>query len=143
MVLKQRELGLNRYEIFQVLSKTLREKTPSPSGIYNILRRNNMNQVTKKQKEEKRAIIKERAGQLAHIDCHYLSKDLIVGSSKRYYLVCVLDDFSRIAWAEVVEDIKSLTVMFATLKLINFQNVRYRIQYEELLSDNGRTPHQV
>ena len=41
------------------------------------------------------------------------------------------------AWAEVVEDIKSLTVMFATLKLINFQNVRYRIQYEELLSDNG------
>jgi hypothetical protein len=42
-------------------------------------------------KENKRHIIKERAGELGHIDCHYLSKDIIVNSSKRYYLVCVID----------------------------------------------------
>ena len=135
-VIKQRKLGLNRYEIFDVLKKKV-GKSPSPSGIYNILRRNNLNKMTTKQKESKRAIIKERAGQLGHIDCHYLSKDLIVNENKRQYLVCIIDDYSRIAWAEVVDDIKSLTVMFTSLKLINLLNSQYKIQFEEVLSDNG------
>lgn len=60
--------------------------------------------------------MKEKAGELGHLDCHYLSKDMIVGSKQRYYLVCIIDDCTRIAWAEVVEDIKSLTVMFCYIK---------------------------
>ncbi|QOD38761.1 hypothetical protein [Candidatus Wolbachia massiliensis] len=67
-------------------------RTPSPSGVYNILKRAGMNKLSTKEKEEKRKIIRERAGELAHIDCHYLSKDIIVNESKRYYLVCVIDD---------------------------------------------------
>jgi len=90
-----------------------------------------------KMKANKRTIIKEKAGELGHIDCHYLSKDLICTASKRYYLVCVIDDCTRIAWAEVVEDIKSITVMFAALKAINFINAKYEIQFEAMLSDNG------
>jgi hypothetical protein len=136
-VLQQRKLGLNRYEVHAVLSKELKDKTPSPSGIYNIFKRNGMNKRSMKQKEEKRSIIKERAGQMGHIDCHYLSKDLILNQSKRQYLVCIIDDFSRIAWAEVVDDIKSLTVMFTSLKTINFLFAHYKIQFEEILSDNG------
>ena len=49
----------------------------------------------------------------------------------------VIDDFSRIAWAEVVEDIKSLNVMFATLKSLNLINSEYKIQFEEVMTDNG------
>lgn len=136
-VVAERLKGNNRYEIHAILKPQLKSHTPSPSGIYAILRRENLNRLKPAMKANKRKIIKEKAGELAHIDCHYLSKDLIVTSSKRYYLVCVLDDCSRIAWAEVVEDIKSLTVMFAALKAINLLYAEYKIQFAEMLTDNG------
>lgn len=93
--------------------------------------------MTKKASEEKQRIIREKAGELAHIDCHHLSKDLIPDSPEKRYLVCVLDDQSRIAWAEVVKDIKSLTVMFSVLRSFNHINHRYEIQFEEVMTDNG------
>lgn len=136
-VLQQRMKGNNRYEIHAILKPKLKKHTPSPSGIYNICRRNDLNRLKPKMKQTKRQIIKEKAGELGHIDCHYLSKDLIKGSSTRYYLVCVIDSCTRLAWAEVVEDIKSLTVMFAALKSINLLHAEYSIQFEEILSDNG------
>ena len=137
-VIAERRLGNNRYEIVEILKPKLKKHTPSPSGVYNICRRYQLNRLKPKVKQAKtRRIIKEKAGELGHIDCHYLSKDLIVNESTRYYLVCILDDCTRIAWAEVVEDIKSLTVMFAALKCINLLNKEYRIQFSEVLSDNG------
>lgn len=136
-VVRERSNGLNKYEIYAILKSKLKEETPSFSGIYNICKRAGLNRLRPKMKEEKRKIIKERAGQLGHIDCHYLSKDLIVNNKKRYYLVCIIDDCTRIAWAEVVEDIKSLTVMFAALKSINQIHQSYQIQFEEVMSDNG------
>lgn len=137
LVVNERLKGINRYEICAILQPKLKKHTPSPSGVYNICRRYGLNRLSQTMKTSKRQIIKEKAGELGHIDCHYLSKDIIVNSTKRYFLVCVLDDCSRIAWAEVVSDIKSLTVMFAALKIINFLNVQYKIQFEEILSDNG------
>ena len=136
-VLTERRKGLNKYEIYKVLLPKLGTKTPSPSGVYNILVRNNMNRLKQPQKEEKRKIIKEKAGALGHVDCHYITKDLIVGTYQRSYLLCVIDSYSRLAWAELIYDIKSLTTMFATLKSINFLNVQYGIKFEEMLSDNG------
>jgi transposase InsO family protein len=136
-VIQERIKGNNRYEINAILKPILKKHTPSPSGIYNILKRENLNRLRPKMKLNKRKIIKEKAGELGHIDCHYLSKDLIVNDTKRYYLVCVLDDFSRIAWAEVVDNIKSLTVMFASLKSLNLINVEYKIQFAEVMTDNG------
>ncbi len=136
-VLEKRKQGHNRYDIYALLLPLLGEKTPSPSGIYNILKRHNMNRITTKQKEEKRRIIKTYAGELAHVDCHYLPKGLVEGNKKRLYLVGIIDAYSRLAWVEVVEDIKSLTVMFASLKSINFLSLEYGIKFEELLSDNG------
>lgn len=88
-------------------------------------------------KTSKRQIIKERAGELAHIDAHYLSKDLIVSERKRRYLVCVIDSCTRIAWAEVVSDIKALTVMFSVLRIFNIIDANFNIQFEEVLTDNG------
>ena len=136
-VIAERKKGLNRYEIYALLLPIFGDKTPSFSGIYNILRYHNMNRLSQPQKEEKRKIIKEYAGQMGHIDAYHISGNIIPGKAKRYYLVGLIDDCTRIAWAELVEDVKSLTVMFSTLKMINYLSLEYGIQYEEILSDNG------
>lgn len=137
LVLQEREKGCNKYEINNILQAKLLSKVPSPSGIYNILKRHGKNKLKPKMKEEKRRIIKEKAGELAHIDCHHLSKDTIMNDHKSYYLVCVIDAHTRIAWAEVTTDIKALTVMFATLHCFNYISSGYDIRFAEALTDNG------
>ncbi|RKR05473.1 transposase InsO family protein [Flavobacterium sp. 81] len=136
-VIALREKGNNKYEIVSILRPKLGKHTPSYSGVYNILKRNKINRLTPKIKKNHQKIIKERMGQLGHIDCHYLSKSIIKGENKNRYLVCVIDDYSRIAWAELVSDITSLTVMFAALKCLNILSDHYEIKFEEILSDNG------
>ena len=136
-VIEQRHKGLNRYEIVSVLRGDLRENTPSASGVYQVLRRHGLNRLRSQMKEEKRKIIKQKAGELGHIDTHYLSKDLIVGDRKRRYLVSVVDSCTRIGWVEMVEDIQSLSVMFAALRMMNILKVNYNIQFQEVLTDNG------
>jgi len=137
MVLGLRDRGCNKFEINDILQAKLEGRTPSPSGIYNILKRHGKNRLKQSMKEEKRRIIKEKAGELAHIDCHHLSKDTIAGDSNRYYLVCVIDAYTRIAWAEVMPDIKALTVMFGTLHCFNYISRYYDIRFAEALTDNG------
>lgn len=137
LVLQEREKGCNKFEIHSILKPILETKTPSPSAIYQVLKRYGKNTLAKPMQEIKRRIIKEKAGELAHIDCHHLSKDMIAHDTKRYYLVCVIDSCTRVAWAEVVEDIKSLTVMFAALRCFNYLTERFQIHFAEALTDNG------
>jgi transposase InsO family protein len=136
-VLALRERGNNRYEIHNILKPSLQEKTPSPSGVYNIFRRNGVNRLSKPMEQNKRKIIKEKAGELGHIDLHHLSKSVVLNESKKRYLLCVVDDCTRIAWAELLEDSKSLTVMFATLRCFNILSEHYQIRFVEVLTDNG------
>jgi len=136
-VLALRDKGLNRYEIARILSAELKERSPSPSGVYQVCKRHGKNRLSRPMQEAKRRIVKEKAGELGHIDCHHLSQDLIATAPKRRYLVCVIDSFSRVAWAEVVEDIKSITVMFACMRCFNWLRERYGIQFAEVLTDNG------
>jgi hypothetical protein len=88
-------------------------------------------------KKSRRTIIKEKAGEMGHIDCHYLTRSIIKDKNDKLYLVCVIDDYSRIAWAELTADVTSLTVMFATLKCFNFISSQYQIKFSEVLTDNG------
>lgn len=136
-VIALRKKGNNRYEIVSILKPKLKQSTPSPSGVYNILRRHGLNRLKPKMKQEKRKIIKEKAGELGHIDSHYLNKGIVHNDNKRYYLVCIIDSCTRIAWAEVVEDLKSLTVMFSVLKCLNIISDHYQIKFKEVLTDNG------
>ena len=136
-VIELREKGNNKYEIVSILKPKLGKFTPSCSGVYNIFKRNKLNRLTPVIKKNHQKIIKERMGQLGHIDCHYLSKSIIKGQSKKRYLVAVVDDYSRVAWAELIHDITSLTVMFATLKCLNILSDHYQLKFEEILSDNG------
>jgi len=136
-VLEQRELGNSKLEIVDILKQKLGKFTPSASGIYNILKRYGKNRLTPQMKQNKRKIIKERMGQLGHIDCHHLSKNVIRGQNKKLYLLCLLDDYSRLAWAEVNEDITALTTMFSTMRCISVFRKQYGIEFEEIIADNG------
>jgi transposase InsO family protein len=136
-VLALREQGLNRYEITHVLRPKLGEATPSPSGVYNICRRQHVNRLRPPMKANRCRIIKTKAGELGHIDTHCLSKCLIAGESRHRYFVCVVDSCTRVAWAEVVDDITALTVMFAALRCLNILSDRFQIRFKEVLTDNG------
>lgn len=129
--------GLSRYEIPILLKDKLGQFTPSPSGVYKILRRHGMSRLNEKMKVKKRAIIKDRAGELGHIDCHYVSADSVPGLSEKLYIVSVIDDYSRIAFAEVVSDIQSITVMFSALRIINVFSEQFKIRFESMMTDNG------
>ena len=137
-VIDLRKLGNNKYEIAAIL-KDKRESnfTPSPSGVYNICKRYGLNRLRPQMKQEKRRIIKERMGQLGHIDTHYLSKHTIRGSTQKLFIVAILDDYSRVTWAEIIESIDSLSVMFGAMKCLNVLKAHYHIQFEEIISDNG------
>jgi len=137
LVLVEREKGCNKYEINFVLKSILQDKTPSPSTIYNICKRYGKHMLNVKMKEEKRRIIKEKAGELAHIDCHHLSKDMIADDPRKYYLLCVIDSCTRVAWVEVMTDIKALSAMFASMHCFNQISSRFDIQFAEALTDNG------
>lgn len=136
-VINLRKTGANRYEIYDILKEQLGKNTPSTSGIYNICRRYGLGKLTKKIKEEKRRIVKKRIGEMAHIDCHYLPKGIVAGSNSRYYLVGIIDDYSRVAWCRITKDIQSLTVMFAAMRCFQMLKNRYEIEFKEALTDNG------
>ena len=136
-VIELRQRGNSKHEIVSILKPTLNKFTPSPSGVYNICRRYGLNRLTPQIKQNKRKIIKQRMGQLGHIDCHHLGKAIVRGENRKLYLVCVLDDYSRLAWAEVTEDVTALTVMFAALKCMNILHDQYKIKFEEVITDNG------
>ncbi len=137
-VIKLRELGNNKYQIHALLLPILKDNTPSFSGIYNILKRAKLNILTPKIKKQKREIVKNKIGEMAHIDCHFLPKGTIKNYNKRLYIVGLIDDCSRLILMEIVEDIKALTVMFATLKMLNIFAAHYDIKFAEVLSDNGK-----
>ena len=137
LVLELRTLGNNKFEISSQLKQKADNFNPSPSGVYNILKRYGKNRLKPADKEIKRRIIKERMGQLGHIDCHHLSKTIIRGQHRKLYMLCVLDDYSRVAWAEVIEDITALTTMFAALRCMRMIKEKFGIQFEEMIADNG------
>lgn len=136
-IIKLRMTGRNKYEIVNSLKPLLKQKTPSPSGVYKVLKRHKINRLKPKMKENKRRIIKEKAGELAHIDSHYLRKGIIDTNNNRYYLVGVIDSCTRLCWVEIVKDIKSLSAMFATLKCFNMLARDYNVKFAEVLTDNG------
>ena len=89
-------------------------------------------------KEEKRKIVKTKAGELGHIDLHYVTKGTVkeVGG-KKLYIVGLIDDYSRLCWLEVVDSTASIDVMFASMDILFRFKERYEITFKEIMSDNG------
>lgn len=136
-IIRLRRLGNNRYEIRNILlSKNM--LAPSASTIYNLCRKHGLNKLKQPQKQERRKIIMSKIGELVHIDCHQLSKGITIAEpQKTYYLLGVIDDYSRLAWVEVLENKKALSVMFATLKAFNMLKLNYNIEIDDVMTDNG------
>lgn len=136
-IVAARQRGLNRYEIHALLRER-RDLLPSLSTIYRTLKRYGLNRKTPAMRAEKRRIIKERLGELGHVDLHQLPRDMfLTPPEKPAYAICLIDSCSRLAWAEVVASKKALPVMFKTLKMLNSLNVSYGLAFEEILTDNG------
>ena len=138
LVIELRKQGNNRYEIKEILKQKDYVVAPSPTTIYNICRKHGLNKLRKSEKKERRKIIMSKIGELVHIDCHQLSKGITIAEpDKTYYLLGVLDDYSRTCWVELMDDKKSLTVMFAVLKAFNMLKHRYGIEINSVMTDNG------
>ena len=137
-VLRLRRLGNNRYEISSILREKDLDRAPSPSTVYNIFRRHGVNRLRKQERKERRKIIMSKIGELVHIDCHQLPKGITISEpGKTYYLLGMIDDYSRLCWIELMEDKKALTVMFAVLKSFNMMKHKYGIEAERVMTDNG------
>lgn len=136
-IVAQRQLGLNRYEIYAVLRERQLDP-PSLSTIYRLFCRHGLNRLKPPMIEAKRRIIKQKIGELGHVDLHQLPMDAFLKPPPQTcYVISVIDACSRLAWAEVVESKKALPAMFRALKIINTLNARYGVRFAEILSDNG------
>jgi hypothetical protein len=136
-IVSLRKLGNNRYEIREILKSNYLQ-IPCATTIYNICKKYGLNKLNHSEKQERRKIIMKRIGELVHIDCHQLSKGITIAEpNKTYHLLGLIDDYSRLAWVEVLEDKKALTVMFATLKAFNMLKHRYNFEIDTVMTDNG------
>jgi len=134
-----RNKGYNRYDIAAIL-KRQKVIELSASTVYRLTKKLGLNRLNPRIKEEKRRIIKMRAGELGHIDIHYVAKGTVKETEtgdKKLYILGLLDDYSRVCWLEVMDSIKAIDVMFAGMELLLRMKERYDITFEEIMSDNG------
>lgn len=132
-----RSKGYNRYEIALLLRK-LDVVDLSPSSIYRLMVKLNLNHLNPVIKEEKRRIIKMSCGELGHIDIHYMAKGTVKSDPKaNLYILGLIDSYSRICWLEVIDSIKAINVSFAANDLLLRLKHRYDIEFKEIMSDNG------
>ena len=98
-----RSVAYNRYDISEKIKQD-DDIEINPTKIYRLLVKLGLNRLNSRAKEEKKKIIKEFAGEMGHIDCHYLPQDIVKGMNKqKLYLVGLVDDYSRLCWVEVVK----------------------------------------
>ena len=135
--LELRRQGLNRYAIHSELKSRHGELVPSPSALYTVFKENGLSRLSIKEKQKFRMIIKEKPGDMGHIDAYYLPRSILTSGGRRAYLLALMDDATRLVWAEIMLDNKALTTTFAGLRLMNALHVRYGIQFKEMMSDNG------
>jgi transposase InsO family protein len=131
-----RSKGYNRHDIAEYLKGE--DIDLSASSVYRLMKKLGINRLNNRIKEETRRIIKMNAGELGHVDIHYVAKGTVKElGTKKVYVLGVIDAYSRVCWLEVLTTIKSLDVAFATMDILGMIKSRYGIRFEEMLSDNG------
>lgn len=134
-----RRLGLNRYELVNLFEPVYKHQTPAASTMYLIVRRYQRG-LKKKEKEVIKRYEKKYPGELGHIDCYYLPKSTLKALNpelKRGFLCALEDDCTRLAYTEVLKDIKSDTVAGFLGRALSFFFRNYGIRFENIMSDNG------
>lgn len=132
-----RSKGYNRFDISRLMKK-LNNIEITPTAVYRLMKKLGINRLNPVIKEEKRRIIKMSVGELGHIDIHYVSKGTVKETgNKKLYIIGIIDDYSRVCWLEVIDSIKAMNVMFASLEVLIRLKDRYNIEFKEMMSDNG------
>ena len=133
LVLAQRSKGNDRYDIFAILKPTLGDHTPKPSTIYAILERHGVAADAAVQAPDH-----QDAGRRVGPSRLPLPGQ---GPDRRQQAPPLPrlrgGRRARLAWAEVVDDLKALSVMFAALKCLNMLAAEHGVRFEALLTDNG------
>jgi len=132
-----RHAGFGKYDIYDTLIPVYGSITPSITTIYNILKRYGINKPSEYLEKQKRRYVKEKMGELGHIDCHYLEKGTIEDISSKRYLLCLTDDHTRLSWSIVLASIQATVVSHGLLKLLSVFKHTYGITFTSILSDNG------
>jgi len=133
-----RSKGYNKYDISMLMKKLNNVEIP-PTSVYRLMKKLGINRLNPVIKEEKRRIIKMSAGELGHIDIHYVTKGTVKElGNKKLYLLGIIDSYSRICWLEVTDSIKAINVMFVAMESLMRLKERYGIEFKEIMSDNGQ-----
>lgn len=126
-----RRLGANEFEIFHLLKNKF-SVHPSVSTIYRTFKRYPLN---KARKAKIKRYVKRYPGELLHADTCYLSKAMMQ-NRKRYYLFGIIDDYSRLVFVEVINNINAAEVTKAFYHSLQFF-LAHGIQPEQVMTDNG------
>ena len=137
MTFSIRCLAYNKYDISLLLKKRS-EINLSPSTVYRLMLKLGINKLNPQLKELKRRIIKMSAGELGHVDIHYVAKGTVKSlGNKKLYLLGIIDSYSRICWMMPISSIKSIDVSYAAMEILVLLRNRYGIEFKEMMSDNG------
>ena len=126
-----RKLGANEFEIFEMLKNRFRLH-PSVSTIYRTFKRYPLN--TKRPKPIKRCV-KRYPGELLHADTYQLAKAMML-NRQRYYLFGIVDDYSRLAYLELINANTAAEVTKAFFHSLRFF-LAHGIRPERVMTDNG------
>jgi len=126
-----RHLGANEFEIFHLLKNRFRIH-PSVSTIYRTFKRYPLNKV---RKEHIIRYVKRYPGELLHADTYQLAKAMMQ-ERRRYHLFGIVDDYSRLAYAEVIVANNAAEVTKAFFHSLQFF-LAHGIHPYRVMTDNG------
>lgn len=126
-----RRLGANEFEIFEMLKGRF-EAHPSVSTIYRTFKRYPLN---KKRQQSIKRYVKRYPGELLHADTYQLAKAMML-NRQRYHLFGVVDDYSRLAYLEVINANTAAEVAKAFFHSVQFF-LAHGVRPERVMTDNG------
>lgn len=126
-----RRLNANEFEIYNLIEGHFKVH-PSVSTIYRTLKRYPLNE---KRKIAIKRYEKKYPGELLHADTYSLAKTL-VSERKRYYLLGLIDDCTRLCHVEIIDRVRAAEVTLATSKSLKWF-LAHGITTERIMTDNG------
>lgn len=126
-----RKLGANEFEIFEMLKGRF-QTHPSVSTIYRTFKRYPLN---KKRQQAIKRYVKRYPGELLHADTYQLAKAMML-NRQRYHLFGVVDDYSRLAYLELINANTAAEVTKAFFHSVRFF-LAHGVRPERVMTDNG------
>jgi transposase InsO family protein len=127
----RRRLHANENEIAHLI-KGYFEIPPSVSTIYRTFKRYPLNE---KRKETVKRYEKRYPGELVHADTYQLSKTVVI-ERKKYYLMGVIDDCTRLCYVELINSASASEAVGAFIRAYKWFDA-HGFHPEKVMTDNG------